>query len=313
MKPSSLNGEKARAFVKTIVTQSLDIPVGPPHAVLAVDVIEPGYYQLKHIFTLQKKENGGARLSVSIDFKPRDANQPKQEARATVVLLHGIFMSKETMMHWGVYLAEHGYRSVLVDLRGHGHSTGKWITYGQLESTDLIQVADELVRRGLAEQGLGVIGMSYGAVVGIHWASQDPRVRALVALQPYSDLESAVVGVARGNFGSITKGISDNTFHHAILRAPSMAGFSWTEVDVLSSVRRLKIPLLVYHGKDDNWVLPSHSEAIAAVAPEGSQLYIMHGEYHESLSLRLDPIAKGVIDWFQTNLEDRSKPRPEDN
>jgi pimeloyl-ACP methyl ester carboxylesterase len=42
-------------------------------------------------------------------------------------------------------LAEAGYRAVLVDLRGHGRSTGKYTTFGVQAAKDLSQVIDALV------------------------------------------------------------------------------------------------------------------------------------------------------------------------
>ena len=77
------------------VPGELRIDVGPPAASLAVALIEP-------------------HLSV----------------RGTVFVLHGIRDSKESVRAWGERLASAGYRAVLVDLRGHGRSSGTFLSYG---------------------------------------------------------------------------------------------------------------------------------------------------------------------------------------
>src|SRR5207302_636031 len=91
------------------------------------------------------KENWTVNLSAT----PREKTAPALNPKATIFLLHGVMMSKESMLHWGFYLAEKGYRIVLVDLRGHGQSTGDVITYGAYEGDDLSQVLDELSQRKL--------------------------------------------------------------------------------------------------------------------------------------------------------------------
>src|SRR5437763_1105812 len=85
------------------------VDVGPPAATLAIELVEP---------TLPP--------------------------RATIFVLHGIRDRKENLRHWAEHLSEAGYRAVLVDSRGHGHSTGDWLTYGVQESRDLSQLVDAL-------------------------------------------------------------------------------------------------------------------------------------------------------------------------
>ena len=81
-------------------------------------------------------------------------------------------------------LARDGYRVVLVDLRGCGRSSGEWISWGGIEIHDMSQLLDELHRRGLADDRVGVVGFSYGGSLGIQLAAVDRRVKAVVALRP---------------------------------------------------------------------------------------------------------------------------------
>jgi pimeloyl-ACP methyl ester carboxylesterase len=52
----------------------------------------------------------------AVNFGPRSTP-------ATLFLLHGYRLSKESMITWALHLAQTGYRVVLVDLRGHGQFT----------------------------------------------------------------------------------------------------------------------------------------------------------------------------------------------
>lgn len=204
-------------------------------------------------------------------------------------------------MHWGLFLAQQGFRTVLVDLRGHGQSTGEWITFGATEAADLVKVMDELERRGLAPGGAAVLGLSYGAVMGMHWAARDPRVQAIVALEPFSDPRRAVLEFVHGfpPFKKQLAKIGEGTLNSAVTRAPALAHFSWGETSVFDSLKALRHPVLFFHGTDDTWIFPEHSQRLVELAPAGSRLILVPRDNHETLSARLDPIAFDVLEWLE--------------
>lgn len=113
---------------------------------------------------------------------------PKLPPRATIFVLHGIRDKKDNLRHFAEHLSEAGYRAVLVDARGHGASTGQWLTYGVQESRDLSRLVDALAVDG----PVGVMGISYGGATAIEWAARDPRVRAAVAVAPFASLREIV-------------------------------------------------------------------------------------------------------------------------
>ena len=55
-------------------------------------------------------------------------------------------------------LAFAGYRVALVDLRGHGRSTGEYLTYGVREAQDVSQVIDAMEQQQLIAGTIGVFG-----------------------------------------------------------------------------------------------------------------------------------------------------------
>jgi pimeloyl-ACP methyl ester carboxylesterase len=300
--PQMTKDPKAVEFLAKTFAQTLRIPVGPPPAELAVAVVEPGDYQLKHQLDVKRNPDGSGSINYKIEWKFRPTDAPAIKPKATIVLLHGIMVTKEYMIHWALYLAQQGYRTVLVDLRGHGRSTGEWIAFGAIEAKDLKQVMDELQRRGLGEGPVGVLGVSYGAVVGLEWAALDPRVGTVVALEPYSNAQQAIMEFSRGFYAQQMKNIPDAQFASAEIGAAHLAGFKWADADVLRSVERLHAPVLFYHGKDDTWIPPTHSEKLMAVAPAGSRRVLLPDDNHLTLAVRLDPIAPEVTAWFDAHL-----------
>jgi len=287
------------------VTKAYDktwqVAVGPPAATLSVALIDPGDFQLKHNLKVDwKREHGNIRLE--FEFK-----SPKRPApitpKGTILLLHGYMMSKETMLHWALDLAEAGYRAILVDLRGHGQSTGQWITYGAREADDLTQVLDDLERRGALAGKLGVLGTSYGASVALQLASRDERIEAIVGLQPFSSARDAVVEFGRANLHWLNRFISDASLARALHKAETLAGFSWDETDVCAAIQKVHAPVLLFHGMKDTWIAPKNSQTIQTRANNGCRLVLLEQDNHITLAARLKPIDCEVIEWFDCNLE----------
>ncbi len=299
----------AERFDRTYA-QAWRVPVGPPAAELSVAVIEPGDYQLKDTVETKFAPNGSGSLTYSINWAFRSAGAPTLQPKGTIVLLHGILVTKEYMIHWALDLAQRGYRTVLVDLRGHGRSTGHWITFGAVEAKDLKQVMDDLERRGVVAGSTGVLGISYGAVVALQWAALDPRVATVVALEPYSNPQQAIMEFSRGYFSREMKRIDDATFVAAEAKAAHLAGFAWADADVLHSVQRMRVPILFFHGQRDTWIPPIHSERLLAAAPAGSRRVLLPDDNHLTLAVRLEPLAPEVAAWFDAHLPSAAGAKP---
>lgn len=299
---------KLLATADAVYLDAWRAPVGPPSAELAVGVVDPADYQLVYDVKSARDPDGNGEFKCVIDWKypPKDGKPVAfaKPPKATLVLLHGIMMTKESMMPWAFYFAQQGYRVVLVDLRGHGRSTGAWIGFGAWEADDLVKVADELYRRGLLAGKLGVFGESYGAAMGIAWAARDPRVATVVALAPYSDPQAAIPAFARGFNPGMAAKLSDEIFAKAEARAAAMAGFVWSDVNVLDAMKRMRAPVLFFHGKYDTWILPAHSEALERAAPAGSRREVTPHDTHISLMLRFDLIGPPALAWFDERLRD---------
>ena len=296
LKKAALKGAPDALFA-----ESWKVRVGPPKAELAVAIVEPGDYKLKQEWKNERDPNGREKIQFRIRWTVPDKKTPLAP-KGTIVLLHGIQESKESMVCWAVYLAQKGYRVVLVDLRGHGGSTGKWITYGAVESNDLSELMDELQRRGLADGRVGLLGVSYGASVGLLWAARDPRVAAIVALEPYREPRQAMVEFLRAAMKKKVARFSDADFAWAAQRAAQMADFSWSNADPGKSINQIHVPVLFFHGLADTWVPARNSEELYKNAAAGSRLVLLPDDNHLTLSFRLEPIAADVAAWFDAHL-----------
>lgn len=282
--------------------RQLDISVGPPEAKVHVWVSEPLASQT------MSADIQVLGLIQRVRMKRLPATQPVQRAprpRGTIVLLHGISDRQELdpyVLYKELWRVK-GYRVVQVDLRGHGRSTGEWISYGVFESKDMVQVLDELAKQGLVTGPVGVMGFSYGGAVGIKWAAIDPRVKAVVAIEPYATLEEVAQDASWIFLGPLRHFFSDDWFRKGLARAGELAGFDPAEASPLAAIRMSETPVLLIHSRSDELTPFRHSEQLHAAAPNHSRLMALDGQSHFTIWAKaLEPIMKASGDWFATYL-----------
>jgi pimeloyl-ACP methyl ester carboxylesterase len=258
------------------VDQQFWVNVGPPEASLSVSVVEPG----------------------------RKWRSP----RGTILVLHGVLTRSATMLPAAHALADSGYRAVLVDLRGHGRSTGKYMTFGVQEAKDLSQVIDALQQKNLLAGGLGVYGISYGATTSIHLAGGDRRVRAVVAVEPFATAREEVPHFGRVMVPGVGLLIPERTYQQSLNEAGQIAQYNPDEADAVKAIQRTSAPVLIVHGTND-WVVPhGQGERLHAAASDHSELVSV--PYLGHVALWVDPgrhVAKRACDWFDRWLADDGK------
>lgn len=224
---------------------------------------------------IKQKEIDAARTIEASDKTPLSVfiikaklNQSGQKAAlGTAVILHGLGESKTRFPYLGAgqVLSRKGYDVVLIDLRTHGRSGGKYITYGVKEKYDVKTVVDTLVKEGAVSDKVYVFGMTLGATVAIQYAAIDPRCKGVVAMTPYKDMES----IARR---LVPLTMSQQDFMKVLARAGEMADIKPADASSVDAVRNIKCPILLIHGLVDLIVPYDQSEAIFAAANEPKKL-----------------------------------------
>ncbi len=177
---------------------------------------------------------------------------------ATVVVIHPLMMSKGWFFSLGEQLADDGWDVVLPDLRAHGASGGKYVTWGAKEKRDIKAVVDALLAEKLIEPKLYAAGASLGACVAVQYAAIDPRCQGVLAISP----PTGVKDVSRMLYPLATQDWLDKT----IACAGEMADFDPDDASALDAAGKLKCPLVLVHGRLDIIVPHSHSERIYAAA-----------------------------------------------
>jgi len=193
-----------------------------------------------------------------------------------IVLVHGIHANRAYLIPQAQFLAEAGYHLLLIDLRGHGRSGGKLLTFGYGEAQDVRAAVDYLLALPDVER-VGVLGHSLGAAAVIREAAGDPRVKALVIQSSYSSLSDA----AEDAFDNFT--VFPKQFFAPMIVA--LAEYR-TQVDIgqVDSTRDLTQmparPVLIIHSLDDNLFPFHHAQKMYDAARDPKQLWAVQGIGH---------------------------------
>jgi pimeloyl-ACP methyl ester carboxylesterase len=278
------------------------VEVGPPQAQIAVASIEPGDYRYVYDLRMSYPEGKDPKVDSLKTYWRRAAEVKRVPPRGTVLLLHGYLQNRNYVVPWAVRLAQAGFRCVVMDLRGHGTSTGAHISFGAFEARDITQVLDDLAWRGWEVSRVGILGVSYGASIALLTAGHDRRVGAVVALEPFASAERAVPELMRAAFAQEARGITDRQFAAAHFKEAKIAGFKWADADIEAALARTQAPMLFIHGERDHWLSPDHSRELARLAPAGSKLVLSPLDTHVSLPLQVEKFAPQVIGWFEAEL-----------
>jgi dipeptidyl aminopeptidase/acylaminoacyl peptidase len=218
-------------------------------------------------------------------------------SKATVVLLHGIRMNKRSLAPIALALSDAGYRTVLVDLRGHGESSGRYLTYGAVESEDLGAILDALGEKRTACSG--VYGFSYGAAVAIELSARDGRIGAVVSVAPFSSLREVTTDYERKYLPAPLRLVPDAWFQSAVDEAGERAQFDPDGASPLRSAARSNTPLLLVHGTRDDQVPLRHSVAIARVAGGRAELVELPGAAHGDMPIDSSgAVRRRAVSWF---------------
>jgi alpha-beta hydrolase superfamily lysophospholipase len=252
------------------------------------------------------------------------------EARAALLIVHGFgehvgrYDELATRMVAAGY-AVHGY-----DQRGHGYAQGPRAQVRRFEQLldDLSQVAAS-VRAWHPDVPLVLFGHSMGGVVASR-AVQTERVRPdlLVLSSPVFRDGMAVPGWLRTlltrlaevvpdlptvrldtsalsrDAAEVAAYVQDPAVFHGPVKARLASELAKHGALALAEAERLRVPLLIVHGKDDRLAQPGASgELQRALADRDATLQLydegMHELFHDSLR---DRVTGDVLAWLDERL-----------
>jgi pimeloyl-ACP methyl ester carboxylesterase len=202
------------------------------------------------------------------------------------------------MIPWALLLAKSGYRVMLVDLRGHGASTGDIFSGGKYESADLKQLLDYLIAQRGCDGKVGVLGISFGADLGLLWAARDSRVRTVVAIAPYDQPDLAFERFVK----AIHVPVPSRSLQHALALAAEQLEIKWSDYSGVNAVEQIPGPVFLIGAGKDTISPPADLQALEKAAPAGSAMLTIPDANHFIVGYCFQDLAEPVENWFDAHL-----------
>ncbi len=225
-------------------------------------------------------------------------------SRSAILVVPGFWRDRKhpAMVHLAGLLTSNGYRTAIVDPRGHGDSEG---TYGfnHYEHYDVAAVANHLLERSSIES-VTLVGFSYGGAIAISTAARHRLpLASLILISPVAD------------FSMIVPRINPFTIHRhiAFSQALKRPRFEWrmrrsVKFQALDDMSGVHAPVSFIHVKNDWLIAHKHSIALYEKANEPKELHILDvaGNYHAD---RILSVASESVEPILSSFLERFTPR----
>lgn len=226
-------------------------------------------------------------------------------ADKTVIMCHGYrshYFSNAAAP--GVYFKNAGYNLLMLVLRGHEESEGKYISFGELESKDLLLWIDKAVN-DLGCKKLVLYGVSLGSntVMRASEFIAAPEVKALVCDCGFINTMSSIKMNVKNRCNNLPKKLL-----FPILAIPliggmrlwgrRLGGFDIFSGDTRKSVANNKLPMFFIHGAKDIVVPLSATKANFEACKADKDIYIAKEAGHGCGFLAGGEKLKDKLDSF---------------
>lgn len=171
-----------------------------------------------------------------------------------------------------------GVNVLLVDQRSHGESEGRLVTFGAKERYDVLSWVNFILERHGADTRIFLDGLSMGSST-VMMAAALPlpaNVKGIIADCGYTTPAAIIGRVAEKNFH--IKGMLAAAALEPLCRL--IGGFSLYEASAPKALAASDLPILIIHGKADDFVPPEMSVENYEAAKGPKHLYLVDEAGH---------------------------------
>ncbi|SEH40393.1 alpha/beta hydrolase [Magnetospirillum fulvum] len=203
---------------------------------------------------------------------------PAAPGAAAVAVIHGWGAGADSLLPLGASLNRAGYAVLLVDARSHGASDGDSFSSMPRFAEDLDSALDWLkARPGPPPSRLVVLGHSVGGAAALLCASRRDDLAAVVSLSAFDHPERVMqVYFDRAHIPYRPVGWLLNRIVERVI------GHRFDDIAPLATIGRIRCPVLIGHGAEDELVPAAVAAAIAARGdPARVEVHILADSTHD--------------------------------
>ena len=203
-------------------------------------------------------------------------------------------------------LKNHGFSVLLIDLQAHGETPGQAITFGALESADVVAAHDWLKHIN-PERRIGVVGCSLGGAA-VLLGPQPSGFDAVVLEAVYPRITRAVENRIRIRAGRMTSVLAPLL----LMQLKPRLHIAPSDLAPIKSINRLGAPVLIAAGSDDEHTTLPESEELYAAAANPKELWIVKGAHHQDLlAFNTEEYEAHVVRFLIAHLRSTPQFEPE--
>lgn len=213
-----------------------------------------------------------------------------------IIICHGVTENKVNSVKYMNLFLERGFNAVIYDHRRHGESGGKTTSYGHYEKLDLKAVVDWLKNEKGPKLLLGIHGESMGAATMLLYAGMiEDGADFYIADCPFSDFKELLEYQIKKDFKLSPRLVLP--LGDLFLRFRDK--YSVKEVSPISVIENIKNPILFIHSKNDEYILPSMTEALYERKIGHKKLFLaLKGAHAQSFNENREEYEKAVDEFL---------------
>lgn len=235
-----------RTSLKAIDKSSRNTPYSAPYAEEMIRIRE----ELEG-FSFQK-----VNIS-SFDKLKLSAYYFDKKSDKTIIMVHGLHTVAFNNFGYQIkYFLKHNYNLLVINQRTHLGSEGKYSTYGQKESKDVISWV-RYIEESTSAKDIYLYGISMGAT-SVAFASEylkDSKVRFLILESIFSSVDELVEHISKSQH--VPTFLFKHTMH---FYSHLFAGVKWNDKRTVDALKNNTIPAIFVHGTKDIVAIDSFFE-----------------------------------------------------
>ena len=221
------------------------------------------------------------QLTIHLEFQPNPIASDKY-----VIITHGYTWDREGSRKYAAVFRRLGFNVILYDLRSHGQNVRRDVTMGYRESKDLHEIIQDTYRRYGENIRLGLHGESLGAATSLQTLAYQDKLQFVVSDCAYSSLTSLC------RYHCHRRHAATFLLPFCSLLLKLRHGYWLKDVDATKAVSGTTVPILIFHGKEDDFILPKEAEKILAALPKGlMHRLVLTDKANHAESYQVDPVA----------------------